>query len=92
MIPGQRSYDRRSLDSETVFDCAGQQKKITAIEKQMGDPSFWNNQESAHQVIAQLKSLKVIVDPLVEVQQQLGLNPLPVYRPFHYETPTAANH
>jgi peptide chain release factor 2 len=57
------------LDSETVFDCAGQQKKITAIEKQMGDPGFWNNQESAHQVIAQLKSLKAIVDPLVEVQQ-----------------------
>ena len=65
----RRSFDRRSLDSETVFDCAGQQKKITAIEKQMGDPSFWNNQESAHQVIAQLKSLKVIVDPLVEAQQ-----------------------
>ncbi len=35
----------------------------------MGDPSFWNNQESAQQMIAQLKSLKAIVDPLVEVQQ-----------------------
>ncbi len=35
----------------------------------MGDPSFWNNQESAQQTIAQLKSLKAIVDPLVEVQQ-----------------------
>ncbi len=35
----------------------------------MGDPSFWNNQESAQQIIADLKSLKAIVDPLVEVQQ-----------------------
>ncbi len=35
----------------------------------MGEPSFWNNQESAQQTIAQLKSLKAIVDPLVEVQQ-----------------------
>ena len=35
----------------------------------MGDPSFWNNQESAQQTIAELKSLKAIVDPLVEVQQ-----------------------
>mgnify|MGYP006115453739 FL=1 len=35
----------------------------------MGDPSFWNNQESAQQTIADLKSLKAIVDPLVEVQQ-----------------------
>lgn len=35
----------------------------------MGAPSFWNNQESAQQIIADLKSLKAIVDPLVEVQQ-----------------------
>ncbi len=35
----------------------------------MGDPSFWNNQESAQQTIADLKSLKAIVDPLVELQQ-----------------------
>ena len=34
----------------------------------MGDPSFWNNQESAQQTIAELKSLKAIVDPLVKVQ------------------------
>jgi peptide chain release factor 2 len=57
------------LDSETVFDCADRQKQITVIEQQMGDPSFWNNQESAQQTIADLKSLKAIVDPLVEVQQ-----------------------
>lgn len=30
--------------------------------------------------------------PLVEVQQQLGLNPLPVYRPFHYEDSPATEH
>jgi peptide chain release factor 2 len=54
---------------ETVFDCAQRIKKITAIEQQMGDPGFWNNQESAQQTIAKLKSLKAIVDPLVEVQQ-----------------------
>ena len=35
----------------------------------MGDPGFWNNQESAQQTIAELKSLKAIVDPLVDVQQ-----------------------
>ena len=54
---------------ETVFDCADRQKQIKVIEQQMGDPSFWNNQESAQQTIADLKSLKAIVDPLVEVQQ-----------------------
>tara|TARA_B100000809_G_scaffold203700_2_gene204860 strand:+ start:1109 stop:2167 length:1059 start_codon:yes stop_codon:yes gene_type:complete len=57
------------LDWETVFDCVQRKKQITAIEQQMGDPSFWNNQESAQQTIADLKSLKAIVDPLVEVQQ-----------------------
>ncbi|MFP6751510.1 MAG: peptide chain release factor 2 [Pirellulaceae bacterium] len=51
------------------LDCADRQKKIKVIEQQMGDPSFWNNQESAQQTIAQLKSLKAIVDPLVEVLQ-----------------------
>jgi len=35
----------------------------------MADPGFWNNQESAQQTISELKSLKAIVDPLVEVQQ-----------------------
>ena len=35
----------------------------------MGDPGFWNNQETAQRIIADLKSLKAIVDPLVEVQQ-----------------------
>jgi peptide chain release factor 2 len=57
------------LDWETVFDCAQRKKQITAIEQQMGAPDFWNNQESAQQIIADLKSLKAIVDPLVEVQQ-----------------------
>ncbi|MFP6647918.1 MAG: peptide chain release factor 2, partial [Pirellulaceae bacterium] len=51
------------------LDCAQRKKQITAIEQQMGDPGFWNNQESAQQTIANLKSLKAIVDPLVEVQQ-----------------------
>jgi peptide chain release factor 2 len=42
---------------------------MAVIEQQMGEADFWNNQDSAQQTVARFKSLKAIVDPLVEVQQ-----------------------
>ena len=37
------------------------------IEKQMGAPDFWNNQEAAQQRVAELKGLKAITRPLDDV-------------------------
>jgi len=40
---------------------------VEEIEKQMGAPDFWNNQEAAQQRVAELKGLKAITRPLDDV-------------------------
>ncbi len=49
---------------ETVFDIPGKAQEITKIEERMAAPGFWDNQETAQQVVIQLKSLKSAVEPL----------------------------
>ena len=60
---------RNFYNSETVFDLAGKLTQIAAIENEMAAPGFWDNQEKAQQVIADLKSLKSIADPISELKQ-----------------------
>ncbi len=60
---------RNFYNSETVFDLAGKLTQIAAIENEMAAPGFWDNQEKAQQVIADLKSLKAIADPISELKQ-----------------------
>ena len=52
---------------ETVFDCDAKQKRVEEIEQRMAAPGFWDNQETAQQVVSELKSLKAILTPLKEV-------------------------
>ncbi|TWT81753.1 Peptide chain release factor RF2 [Planctomycetes bacterium CA13] len=49
------------------LDYAGKQDEIKAIEGQMGQPTFWDDNESAQKTVAQLKGLKVIVGPMQEL-------------------------
>jgi peptide chain release factor 2 len=51
---------------ETLFDYAGKQAQIRQIEEQMSRPGFWDNQEKAQAVVAELKSLTSLVKPLDE--------------------------
>ncbi|MEN6558233.1 MAG: peptide chain release factor 2, partial [Thermoguttaceae bacterium] len=51
----------------TLFDHAGKRDKAAAIERQMAAADFWNHQERAREVVAELKSLKAILKPLDEV-------------------------
>jgi peptide chain release factor 2 len=53
-------------NSETLFDYAGKQSQIRQIEEQMGRPGFWDNQEKAQTVVAELKALNSLVKPLDE--------------------------
>ena len=60
---------RNFYNSEIVFDLAGKLKQIATIENEMAAPGFWDNQETAQQVIADLKSLKSVADPVSELKQ-----------------------
>jgi peptide chain release factor 2 len=45
---------------------------VATIERSMGAPDFWNNQEKAQATVVELKSLKAILKPLDEIEQQIG--------------------
>lgn len=60
---------RNFYNSEIVFDLAGKLQQIATIENEMAAPGFWDNQEKAQQVIADLKSLKSVADPVSELKQ-----------------------
>jgi len=48
-------------------------KKTTLenLEKKMSDAGFWDNQESAQPVVAQLSALKSIIEPVEEIQREV---------------------
>ncbi|MFC1757331.1 peptide chain release factor 2 [Planctomycetota bacterium] len=51
---------RDSLDYDT------QQKEIVAIEAEMAEAGFWDNQEKAQEKVARLKSLKSVLAPMAD--------------------------
>lgn len=46
-------------------------EEMAAIERQMSAPNFWDNQESAQKVVAQLKTLKAVIVPITELSAQI---------------------
>jgi len=44
---------------------------MSELERRMSEPTFWNNQEAAKQVIAELKSLKSVVAPTTELAKRI---------------------
>ncbi len=53
-----------SCQSGTLFDFSTKLESLAAVEKEMAAPTFWDNQEKAQATVAQLKSLKAIIDPV----------------------------
>ena len=62
-----KTFASVSNNSETLFDYAGKQDQIKAIEAKMGEPGFWDDNEAAQKTVAELKSLKSIVGPMNEL-------------------------
>jgi peptide chain release factor 2 len=57
-----------SRNCETVFDYDKKVKTIEEIETtRLSAPGFWDNQETAQQVVAQLKGLRVVTSPLKDL-------------------------
>ena len=51
----------------TVFDYAEKQAELTRIETRMAAAGFWDNQETAQEVVGALKSLKAVMTPLEQL-------------------------
>ena len=52
---------------ETLFDLASQVQRSDQIDKLMAEPGFWNDQEKAQRLVAELSRLKLSVKPLQEL-------------------------
>ncbi|HVF41184.1 MAG TPA: peptide chain release factor 2 [Gemmatimonadaceae bacterium] len=46
-----------------IFDIEAKRSALNSFEARMGEPTFWNNQESAQEVLGQVKVLRGWVDP-----------------------------
>ena len=44
---------------------------MTELEKQMGQPGFWDNQEAAQEIVVQLKAAKAVVAPVEGLQERI---------------------
>jgi peptide chain release factor 2 len=52
-----------STSSGGIFDIESQRERLTALESQMAEPSFWDHQERAQVVVQQVKKYKQWVEP-----------------------------
>lgn len=59
-----RQFNSGSFSYGTLFDRAGKQARIAAIETAMARSGFWRDQETAQAQIAELKALSAVVKPL----------------------------
>ncbi|MGB0768324.1 MAG: hypothetical protein ACPGYV_11510, partial [Phycisphaeraceae bacterium] len=41
-------------------------KQLKELEAKMGEPGFWDNQDTANEIIGELKSIKARIDPVQE--------------------------
>jgi len=52
------------LPSGTLFDFPTKLARRKELEAKMGDADFWNDQEKAKSIVGELKTLKVVIDPI----------------------------
>ncbi len=57
-----------------LVNIPAKQEEIQRYEMRMGDPSFWNDQAKAQEMVAALKAVKNVVDPYVELNQAVQDN------------------
>jgi len=57
---------------EALFDYDIKVGSIEGLEAKMAQPDFWNNQEQAQQTVAELKSLRSVVQPIRDATSRLA--------------------
>ncbi len=63
-----RSNDE-SCNCGTLFDHAGKKNRVEVLEKKMSEAGFWEDQEQARGVVAELKSVNAVLKPLEQLLQ-----------------------
>ncbi len=56
-----------STRSGTLFDLPAKTARLTELETRMQQPGFWDSQEAAQKVVAELKALRAKIDPVQEL-------------------------
>jgi len=54
-----------------VFDYLGNSKRKAELDEQMAAPGFWDDQEAAQKVIAEMKKVRALVEPIDEASSSL---------------------
>ena len=70
---GKKKYKILIVDFFTcggIFDIEAKDVESKNLQKQMEEPTFWQDQEQAESIIRQCNSLKQWVDPYKDIQQQ----------------------
>src|SRR5438552_15932754 len=61
-----------SSRSGTLFDLPGKQSRRKELEAKMGEGGFWDNQDAAKSVVAEMKTIKAAVEPVEEMIRAVG--------------------
>lgn len=61
-------YEKRFAEIRSCMNVDAVQTEITAVEKKMSAPGFWDNQEEAQKTVQQLKALKAVVSAPTELE------------------------
>jgi peptide chain release factor 2 len=62
--PRSNPFHPGSLPSGTLFDFPNKLSRRKELEDKMGQPGFWDNQETAKSTVAEVKVLKAMIDPV----------------------------
>ena len=56
---------------EVIFDIEVRLKRVRALESEIAEENFWNNQEQSQKTIRELKSLKSTVEPFLKIEEKI---------------------
>ncbi len=68
-LPRSKNSSLGSTRFGTLFDYPAKQEQLKSIEGKMAEPGFWES-PGAQDVVAQLKSLKSLIDPISAVSEK----------------------
>ena len=76
---------RPSTSYGGIFDVEAKRRTLIELESRMGEPTFWNDQQGAQEVVKRVKSLKGTIEPFeglmgrvqsaLELEEMLALEP-----------------
>src|SRR5919202_1378675 len=55
-----------------VFDVAGKQRRLAALEEETGRPEFWTDSEAAQRTMRQIAELRAEIAPWVDLHRRVG--------------------